>query len=53
VVSSSLEIMGDVASVRPRRRLAAMTSRLSEHRDLCAVRDLLSSHALDPLDVRR
>jgi hypothetical protein len=32
VVTSSLEIMGNVASVRPRQRLAAVTSRLSEHR---------------------
>ncbi|NMH97972.1 XRE family transcriptional regulator [Pseudonocardia sp. K10HN5] len=53
VVVSSLEIMGDVASVRPRQRLAAVASRLSEHRDLSAVRDLLSSHALNPLDIRR
>jgi hypothetical protein len=53
VVWSSLEIMGDVASVRPRQRLAAVTSRLTEHRDLSAVRDLLSSDALNPRDVRR
>ncbi|WP_433291513.1 hypothetical protein ACQPZQ_02320 [Pseudonocardia sp. CA-142604] len=53
VVTSSLQIMGDVASVRPRQRLAAVTSRLSEHSDLTLVRDLLSSHALHPLDVPR
>lgn len=53
VVRSSLEVMGDVASVRPRQRLAAVTSRLTEHRDLSAVRDILSSDALNPLDIRR
>jgi hypothetical protein len=53
VVTSSLHIMGDVASVRPRQRLAAVTSRLSEHRELSVVRDLLSGHTLHPLDVRR
>jgi hypothetical protein len=53
VARSSLDIMGDVASVRPRQRLAAVANRLTAHRDLSAVRDLLSSNALNPRDVRR
>ncbi|WP_158228179.1 XRE family transcriptional regulator [Pseudonocardia sp. MH-G8] len=52
VTRSSLEIMGDVASVRPRQRLAAVANRLTPHRDLSVVRDLLSSDALNPRDVR-
>jgi hypothetical protein len=52
IVASSLEIMGDVASVRPRQRLAAVANRLSPHRDLSAVRDLMSSHALHLSDIR-
>ncbi|MDP8969369.1 MAG: XRE family transcriptional regulator [Actinomycetota bacterium] len=53
VVKSSLAVMGDVASVRPRQRLGAVAARLSEHRDLSVVRDLLSSDSLNPLDIRR
>ncbi|WP_219419306.1 hypothetical protein [Pseudonocardia nigra] len=53
VVHSSLAVMGNVSSVRPRERLAAVASRLSEHQKLPAVRDLLSGDALHPLDVRR
>ena len=53
VVRSSLAVMGDVASVRPRQRLAAVAGRLTPYRDLSAVADLLGSGALDPLDVRR
>ncbi|MFD1516359.1 hypothetical protein [Pseudonocardia yunnanensis] len=53
VVRSSFEIMGNVASVRPRQRLAVVASRLSEYRELTVVRDVLSSNALNPLDVRR
>jgi hypothetical protein len=45
--------MGDVASVRPRRRLAAVAGRLAKHRELPVVADLLSSDALHPLDVGR
>jgi hypothetical protein len=52
-VRSSLAVMGDVASVRPRQRLAAVARRLAPHRDLPAVADLLGSDALHPLDVRR
>jgi hypothetical protein len=52
VIASSLEIMGDVASVRPRQRLAVVAGRLAPYRDLSAVRDLLSSHALHPRGVR-
>ena len=52
-VRSSLAVMGDVASVRPRQRLAAVARRLAPHRDLPVVADLLGSHALHPLDVRR
>jgi tetratricopeptide (TPR) repeat protein len=53
VLRSGIEIMGNVASVRPRQRLAVVANRLSRHRDLSVVRDVLSSsHALDPLDVR-
>jgi hypothetical protein len=51
-IASSLEITGDVASTRPRQRLAVVAKRLSPHRDLSAVRDLLSGHALDPSGVR-
>lgn len=53
VVQSSLDVMGNVSSVRPRERLAAVAGRLTEHQNLAVVRDLLSSHALHPLDVRR
>jgi hypothetical protein len=53
VVTSSLALMGDVASVRPRRRLAAVAGRLAKHRELPVVADLLSSDALHPLDVGR
>jgi tetratricopeptide (TPR) repeat protein len=53
VVKTSLEIMGNVASVRPRQRLVAVAGRLGRHKDLSAVRDVLSSDALHPLDVRR
>ena len=53
VVQSSLTVMGNVASVRPRERLAAVAGRLAEHGNLPVVRDLLGSHALHPLDVRR
>lgn len=52
VVRSSLAVMGDVASVRPRQRLTAVARRLAAHRDLPAVADLLSSDALHPLGVR-
>lgn len=53
VVRSSLEVMGSVASVRPRQRLAAVAGRLTAHRELSVVRDVLSSDALKPVDVRR
>lgn len=53
VVESSLAVMGDVASVRPRERLATVAARLTKHQNLTAVRDLLGSHALNPIDVRR
>jgi hypothetical protein len=53
VVQSSLTVMGNVASVRPRERLVAVASRLAEHGGLPVVRDLLGGHALHPLDVRR
>lgn len=53
IVDSSLTIMGNVASVRPRARLSAVARRLSKHQDLPVVRDLLSRDALDPGDVRR
>lgn len=52
-VASSLVVMGNVASVRPRQRLAAVASRLSSHGDAPAVQELLRSDALNPLDVRR
>ena len=52
-VRSSLAVMGDVASVRPRQRLAAVARRLTPHRELPVVADLLRSDALHPLDVRR
>lgn len=53
VVQSSLTVMGNVASVRPRQRLVAVAGRLAEHGDLPVVRNLLSGDALHPLDVRR
>jgi hypothetical protein len=53
VVESSLTVMGNVSSVRPRERLVKVASRLAEHGDLPVVRDLLGRHALNPLDVRR
>jgi hypothetical protein len=53
VVQSSLTVMGNVASVRPRERLVAVAGRLAQHSDLPVVRDLLSGHSLHPLDVRR
>lgn len=53
VVESSLRIMGDVGSVRPRQRLSAVATRLTEYRDLGVVRDLLRSHSFDPVAVRR
>jgi hypothetical protein len=53
VARSSLEIMGNVASVRPRQRLIAVANRLTTYGDLAAVRDLLSSDALNPRNVRR
>ena len=53
VVQSNLTVMGDVSSVRPRQRLAVVAARLAPHQDLPVVRDLLSSHPLHPLDVRR
>jgi hypothetical protein len=53
VVRSSLEVMGNVASVRPRQRLAAVAGRLTKHRDLSAVRGVLSSDAFHPFDIRR
>ncbi|OLT14907.1 hypothetical protein BJF78_17310 [Pseudonocardia sp. CNS-139] len=53
VVQTSLEVMGDVASVRPRQRLAEVAGRLTPYRDLSVVRDLLGSDALHPRDVRR
>lgn len=53
VVKSSLAVMGNVASVRPRERLVAVASRLAEHGELLVVRDLLGGHPLHPLDVRR
>ena len=52
VIKTSLEIMGNVASVRPRQRLIAVASRLTEHKDLTVVRHVLSSDALHPLGVR-
>ncbi|MHA6620329.1 hypothetical protein [Pseudonocardia sp. DLS-67] len=53
VVQSSLIVMGNVSSVRPRERLVKVAGRLAEHGDLPVVRDLLGSHSLHPLDVRR
>jgi hypothetical protein len=53
VLQTSFALVQNVASVRPRERLCAVATRLNEHQDVGAVRDLLSSHALDPLDVRR
>ena len=53
VVQSSLTVMGNVSSVRPRERLVKVAGRLAEHKDLPVVRDLLGSHSLHPLDVRR
>ena len=53
VVQSSLIVMGNVSSVRPRERLVKVAGRLAEHGDLPVVRDLLDSHSLHPLDVRR
>lgn len=53
VVQSSLTVMGNVASVRPRERLVAVAGRLAEHGELPVVRDLLGRHTLHPLDVRR
>ncbi|WP_298797111.1 hypothetical protein [Pseudonocardia sp. 73-21] len=53
VVQSSLTVMGNTSSVRPRERLAEVAGRLAEHGDLPVVRDLLGGHALHPLDVRR
>lgn len=53
IVQSSLTVMGNVSSVRPRERLVKVASRLAEHGDLPVVRDLLGRHALNPLDVRR
>ncbi|MDN5759804.1 MAG: hypothetical protein L0H59_14980, partial [Tomitella sp.] len=53
VVESSLTVMGNVSSVRPRERLVKVASRLAEHGDLPLVRDLLGRHALNPLNVRR
>ncbi len=50
---SSVAVMGDVASVRPRQRLCAVASRLAEHRALPVVADLLGSDALHPLHVGR
>ena len=52
VVRSSLAVMGKVASVRPRQRLAAVADRLAPYRDLHAVADLLGSDTLHPLNVR-
>jgi hypothetical protein len=52
VVASSLQIMGNVASVRPRERLSVVAARLSGHQNLGVVRDLLRSDALDPRRVR-
>jgi tetratricopeptide (TPR) repeat protein len=53
VVQSSLAVMGNTSSVRPRERLVKVAGRLAEHGDLPVVRGLLGSHALHPLDVRR
>jgi hypothetical protein len=53
VVQSSLVVMGNVSSVRPRERLVKVAGRRAEHKDLPVVRDLLGSHSLHPLDVRR
>ncbi|ODU06711.1 MAG: hypothetical protein ABS81_04290 [Pseudonocardia sp. SCN 72-86] len=52
VVDTSLTIMGDVASVRPRARLSAVASWLSKYQNLAVVRDLLGRDALDPGPVR-
>lgn len=53
-VSSSLRVMGNVASVRPRQRLGLVVGRLEQdHGDVPGVRELLSGDALNPLDVRR
>ena len=53
-VTSSLRVMGNVASVRPRQRLNEVAGRLGQHHgDVPAVRELLRSDALNPLDVRR
>jgi hypothetical protein len=53
VVQSSLTVMGNVSSVRPRERLVKVAGRLAEHGHLPVVRDLLGGHALHPRDVRR
>lgn len=48
VLQSVIGIMGGVASVRPRERLTAVSSRLAPHRGLAPVRELLASDALHP-----
>lgn len=53
-IEASLRVMGNVASVRPRQRLAEVAARLGQHHgDVPAVRELLRGDALHPLDVRR
>ncbi len=53
ILQASFGLVRNVASVRPRQRLRAVAARLSGHKNLAVVRDLLGSHALDPFDIRR
>lgn len=53
-VTTSLHVMGNVASVRPRQRLTEVAERLGQqHSDVPAVQELLRGDALHPIDVRR
>lgn len=53
VLSASMALVRDVASVRPQRRLREVAGRLVEFRELPVVADLLSSDAFQPRDVGR
>jgi tetratricopeptide (TPR) repeat protein len=53
ILQASFGLVRNVASVRPRQRLRAVAARLSGHKNLAVVRDLLGSHALDPFDILR
>lgn len=53
VVSASMALARDVASVRPQRRLCEVAERLTNFRALPVVVDLLSSDVFHPRDIGR